>query len=418
MSSNVAGSAVQWLGGVLATLLPALDIVNEPVNEREPPRWAVVRGWSEFLLGLTERELLRCEALGLSACADDLANCPASLRELAAAVRRCTQVPTLNAHATLLSTRAIGVRKQRQLEPLLAAVEPMAQHAARIVDVGAGRGHLARLSADHFGRSVLAIERDPERTDAAERLLRYSTSAARVTVRAAAVGDEGLDLRPDDFAIGLHACGRLGDQLVEGARDSGCDLTLVSCCLQKIPGAVREPLSKTCAELRLAKDVLGLTNLTIRAQGVETTLPHILRARQNRVALRSLLLARGEQVSPGAEMRAINRRRANGSFEQLAEHALHVRQLAAASRAELEFHERQATASYARMRRLNLPRALLARITELAVVLDRGAALEEAGRAVVVAAAFSDAVSPRNLALFASTGADRLPTPLSVHGSG
>ena len=53
------------------------------------------------------------------------------------------------------------------------------------------------------------------------------------------------------------------------------------------------------------------------------------------------------------------------------------------------------------MRRLGLPRGLLGRLLELALVLDRAVALEEAGHAVRVEPAFPAQVSPRNLALLA-----------------
>jgi hypothetical protein len=44
---------------------------------------------------------------------------------------------------------------------------------------------------------------------------------------------------------------------------------------------------------------------------------------------------------------------------------------------------------------------MLARALELTVVLDRAAALEEAGRTVTVREVFAASVSPRNLGIFA-----------------
>ena len=76
---------------------------------------------------------------------------------------------------------------------------------------------------------------------------------------------------------------------------------------------------------------------------------------------------------------------------------------------ESRWHEEEARRRYARMRRLSLPRNMLARLLEIAVVLDRGAALEESGHAVQWASIFERAVSPRNLALFASRHPERLP---------
>jgi hypothetical protein len=61
------------------------------------------------------------------------------------------------------------------------------------------------------------------------------------------------------------------------------------------------------------------------------------------------------------------------------------------------------------IRRLSLPRSLLARVIELAVVRDRAAALEECGHAVVVAQLFEQRLTPRNTVLFASAHPERLP---------
>jgi len=48
-------------------------------------------------------------------------------------------------------------------------------------------------------------------------------------------------------------------------------------------------------------------------------------------------------------------------------------------------------------------------VVELSVVLDRAALLEESGYAVRVATLFERAVTPRNISLFASRDASRLP---------
>ena len=136
----------------------------------------------------------------------------------------------------------------------------------------------------------------------------------------------------------------------------------------------------------------------------------MMQARQARYALRQLLRARGLQVEPGAEMSGINRRRANAGLSEIATRALALRGLAAATAGEIAEHERAASAGYGAVRRLSLPRNLLARSIELAVVLDRAAYLTEHGYAVLVATLFDRAVTPRNISLFASRDARRLPT--------
>jgi hypothetical protein len=108
-------------------------------------------------------------------------------------------------------------------------------------------------------------------------------------------------------------------------------------------------------------------------------------------------------------MRGVNRRRAQAGFPQLAAHALALRALGSPSEGELQFFAAAARRDHAVIRRLSLPRSLLARLVEIAVVRDRAAALEESGQAVAVAQLFEQRLTPRNTVLFASAEPDRLP---------
>jgi hypothetical protein len=143
--------------------------------------------------------------------------------------------------------------------------------------------------------------------------------------------------------------------------------------------------------------------------GVETSLAATLAAREARHALALLLARRGLVVAPGEEMRGLNRRRARRGLAEIAPAALALRDEPPPTAAELAAASADARRDYARMRRLSLPRALLARLCEVALVLDRAAALVEAGHAARVGVAFDVAVSPRNLLLAASLDPRRLP---------
>jgi hypothetical protein len=192
--------------------------------------------------------------------------------------------------------------------------------------------------------------------------------------------------------------------MVAAAAAAPCDLVLVSCCQQKIGAPARAPLSAAAraAGLVLRREALGLANLTARRAGVEASLDEELAARERRHALLSLLRGRGLDVALGEEMRGINRRRAHGPLRDLAARALSLRGLPAATEAELREREAAARAAFGRMRRLTLPRYLLARLTEVALSLDRAAALADRGHEVEVAVVFAPEVTPRNIAIFAS----------------
>ena len=105
----------------------------------------------------------------------------------------------------------------------------------------------------------------------------------------------------------------------------------------------------------------------------------------------------------------MNRRQAHAGLAAIAQRSLAVHALPAASDAEIAAFERESQVQFAAIRRLSLPRDMLARAIELSVILDRAARLEESGYAVRVATIFERAVTPRNVSLFASRDAARLP---------
>lgn len=413
--ANPETSARDHLRRALAVLTPVLDIVNHPVASVQPPEWCQRRGWVDFLLGLSEAELSRCERGGSAGALAEWAHAPAELRELGGAAERVTRLPRLTAPqlaVPLEALRGIGPRKREQLDALLGALAPLVKAADRIVDVGAGSGHLSRLAAELFRREAWALDRDVERLRrGSERSQARALSVGELNVHFVHtdVGAQELALAPRDLAVGLHACGELGDRLVRAASAAGCDLVLISCCLQKTSALQRAPLSRAAAGLTLARSVLGLTNLTSRAEGVEASLVDNLAARENRLALRYLLRGRGLTVPAGAEMRGINRRRAQAGLDSLAQHALAARGLPGPTHAELQAHAAQARRDQAIVRRLALPRNMLARLVELAIVLDRAALLEEQGSQVRVAQLVEERVTPRNTVLVASGRSDRLP---------
>jgi SAM-dependent methyltransferase len=396
------------LSRVLGVALPVQDILEQRVDEAVVPQWCAKRGWAPFLLALDDATVRAGEAQGLAELLPTLADAPRDLRELAREVSAATELPRLSGSTPLgmEALRSVRFRKRAQLSGLLSAVANMAEGANRIVDVGAGSGHFTRLSAELFQREALGLERNPERVKSARKRADAGASTASfVTVDAR----DALQFAEHDLAIGLHACGELGDKLVEAAARARCDLALVSCCLQKISTPTRKPLSNVDQAPELRRPHLGLTNLTAQAQGVEASIDVTIGARQTRYALGQLLRARGVVLEPGAEMSGINRRRANAGLATVAQLALTLRELPPASPAELAHHDALAAQHYAVIRRLSLPRSMLARLIEVLVSLDRAVHLEERDLSVAVATLFERAVSPRNIGIFASRASKRLP---------
>lgn len=210
------------------------------------------------------------------------------------------------------------------------------------------------------------------------------------------------ELRPGDLAVGLHPCGALGDDLVRGARAVGAGVLMVSCCHQKVPPPARRWLSEAAEGFEVPRGALGLANLSPVSFAGSGSLGDKRRWRRTRLALRLALEARGVRLAPGDEARGVTKERFARGLGAAAEHAFARRGLAPPVAAELSAAAAEAERRHARIARFALPRHALARVLELAIVLDRAAYLAEGGQRVRVRPLFGPRTSPRNLAIVAT----------------
>ena len=279
----------------------------------------------------------------------------------------------------------------------------MASRATRVVDVGSGHGHLTRDMAERLTLPVVGLERDTALAGGARRL----SPGASPTFTVTDVLQDGLPLSAGDCVIGLHACGELGDAMVASvARSRGVSLALVGCCLQKRRQLSRRPFCAASGlegELDLPRALLGLSNLAASDDAVETTRAENLLGRERRLALHRLL-SHERPLRLGAEIEGLNRRAAHQDIHVLVARAFALRGRPTPSPEAIEEAVGWARAEHGRSRRLSVPRALLARVLEVFVLLDRAAYLEGQGFAVQCGVLFPSSVSPRNLALLAQSG--------------
>lgn len=380
-------------------LAAARDIIAERPARSAPPAWCERRGWTDFLAALPPDVVLRAERDGLAAHVANLPDAPADLVALARAVTAITALPPVESAASaVVDPRRASPRKRAQVAAFAALVGRLDASPLRVVDLGSGHGHLTRHLAVALGVEAQGWERD----------------AARVAVAASLAGDRGArfvtvdardaagTLRSTDLVVGLHACGALGDLAVRAAGEAGAAVVVVGCCLQKREGD-RAPLvvaeGVTAPALTLGRAVLGLGNACDGDEGVEDDLATRITSRVHRIALRAALLAEGHEIAPGEEMRGVNRRRATGALDALVASACAVRGWPTPSPAAIAEAGRAAAASYERTRRWSLPRAMLARLLEVWIALDRAAWLASRGYDAEVVAAFDPALSPRNVAV-------------------
>ncbi len=377
-------------------------MLEERVADGVAPSWAVRRGWDTFLLALGEDEIAACERGGAGVVAS-LEGAPADLVALAREVVAVTAVPAVLPIAPPPEVlHGASQRKSGQVASLVALCRARGFTPRRVVEVGAGAGHLTRALARALQVEAVGLERDAERVGRA-RSLSSTETGARFEARV--VGHASLALERGDLAVGLHACGALGDVLVEVAARDRVDLILVACCPQKIPGSHRTSLSLTgrAHGLTIAREVVGLANAFEGTPDLE--------ARAVRAALRWILRERGADVRCGAETHGLTPS-GRRTLAVAAERALARRGLAPPSEAEQLEALAVARGEVPLARRRTLPRRLLAAALEVTLALDRARMLEEAGATAEVVALFPRELSPRNIAVVARAGAgDSAATP-------
>ena len=337
-----------------------LDIVDHALSEGQTVNWCRGRGWEEFLLALSDSELQSCEANGLLQTLRAHPAAPATLLELAREVEHATRLPRVLAASRPLpspSLRGVSARKREQLSALLGALSPLAARAQRIVDVGAGSGHLSRLAAELFERQTLGVDRDAQRSRAASNWAEQRARDVGELKLSFVVADacaQSPDFTNSDLLIGLHACGELGRPLVLSAAQAA-RLALIFCCLQKI-STPRAPVCRGRCGLGLRRAALGLTN----SAGARAWRRAWRRLRAREVLLRCGIAACASLRShPAKRSRAQSASGACGSLG-LAARALAARSLAALA-LEVALHEREARESTHRATTL-ATRNLLARL--------------------------------------------------------
>jgi hypothetical protein len=408
---NIATTLERALGLLDATQ----DVVAGRPVEGDPPEWAERRGWSDYLLGLSDDaldEAARAPARWFAACSD----APDSLRALSAeAAALCSAFEDVSEPTRHSLERHVKRRKQAQLEAFAAVALREFSGVTRIVDLGSGHGHLTRALARALRpQEALGIDWNDKRVTRAVDLAgadgpRFVHGDASQVTHSVAhqaanqVAGHTWALAPGDLVVGLHPCGDLGDALVSSARDAGAHVLAVSCCFQETTRDAREALSQQAqaAGFSVPKHALGLANLSPVSFEGSGSLAEKRTRRRSRLALRLLLQGRGVALAPGAESRGVPKDRVRHGLADIAAIALSKRGLSPATAAELAHASSRAALTDASISRLALPRHALSRVLELGIVLDRARLLEESGWRAEVAPLFSSRTSPRNLAIVA-----------------
>lgn len=388
--------SARWMGAT-ELLRAHRDVLDARPVRAAPPSALRDRGWPDWLLGLDDAQVDAIEIAGIAS--DWPSDTPPSLRAMALSARDVCTIPAFPSPSSRHPAgRGESPRKRAQIDALVDLAAPIAARAARVIDVGSGHGHLTRSIAERVARPVVGLERDRTLARRARRWSLDDNARFHVTD---VLGD-GLRFVANDCALGLHACGELGDAMVERAAEVGASVVLVGCCPQKRRAPVRHALVREGEPIDLPTRLLGLANLGAGDDGVEAERRTNLAARQRRLALHRLLEDASGPLRFGAEMDGLNRRAAHDDLATLTARAFAHRGLTRPAHDLIDAAATWARTEHATVRRLSLPRSLLARALEIFVLLDRALYLERHGARVAIGTVFPASVSARNLGLVAS----------------
>lgn len=398
------------------------SILSHRIVSATPPP-GMPEEWVHYLKAMEIESLRKCERIGLASFVRQ--NAPEDMPEdLLRLVRLAGDVyemfPKADWEIQAAERVRVKERKLKQIEYVAKVCSEVIEEdedcvISRIVDVGAGHGHLSQKLADDLEgtvKEIVGLERSARLLNTAKSLYRSGSNVSRVCSDAVL---SSIVTGPGDLLVGLHACGSLGDTIIDAAASQGSSgVVLVTCCLQKRDlndpngSLYRKPLSRYGLEekdissvLTVEKSFLGVTNRS-RGYGSEA----ILQGRLVRHGLRKLLALKGFEDEfaqrTGSEVHGISRHKIKRGLMTVAKEALKLRGFTQdVTEKEIKKIEKQAEKEYRVMRALTLPRSMLGEVLEMAIVLDRATRLEESGafRRVARLRLFPDEVSPRNLCI-------------------
>lgn len=322
-------------------------------------------------------------------------------RELAA----LSQLPTAavpELAAPRLGHRVRG-RKWAQIEAFVGAARAgIPKAATRLVDWCAGKGHLGRTLSLMTDLPATLLEWRPELSEAGAELSEARGASCQHLTADVMSDAARLHLGPDAAGVGLHACGSLGDALLQASVESdAAAVFLAPCCHHKAADAHKRYHPRSELGRRLDVDLRdGLLRLPTAEEAVARQSHR--RSRRRQMAFRlglDLLIREATGNDVYVPLGTIRRSAFGVPFEEFARATSEARGEPLPERFDLEAAERAGWERARVARGLALVRGLFRRPLEVWLVLDRALWLRERGRQVQVGTFCDAALTPRNIAL-------------------
>ncbi|MDC1174019.1 methyltransferase [Bacteriovoracaceae bacterium] len=283
----------------------------------------------------------------------------------------------------------------------------------KIIDIGGGQGHLARILSYYHGHDVTVIDQNQEFLELGiKRAKKYPApdGAGVLTFKKHTFGESLKDdskYCQETLTLGLHTCGPLAhrhfEQLIE---TDGQALLNFGCCYNRLDPEIDIPLSQFAKDL-LSQNNIQLTkhSLTLATRGhKEKTFESFLlkkRVKEYRCALHIYMYqfhSQLEFIGVGSEHPRVY----EGNFEVYAQKKLNEIKIDVSLSELKSFYESEKIQKTIKeMFRANIIRWQFGRALEKWILLDRAIYLEENGLNTEIFPLFDPELSPRNVGLLA-----------------
>jgi len=216
--------------------------------------------WLEALSGLSFEQLWKIDAKV------DFSPLDGNLLSFVETIKEFTDLPKANVEennfpqGALLGMSQKKIHEVSRLAPYIGELQGR-NSFKKGLDIGGGKGHLARTLAHHFSLPTICIDSDLELIKAGQKLLKKIPSpggakefsfinesfGTHIYNKEIQAEENEKHFGPETLAIGLHTCGPLSLRLMERAKS----LINIGCCYLKL-----NPLTEVNISLEGKKDPL------------------------------------------------------------------------------------------------------------------------------------------------------------------
>lgn len=286
--------------------------------------------------------------------------------------------------------------KGRKWQQIAAFSAKIPESNLPVLEWCAGKGHLGRLIAKLNQRSVTSLEWQQNLCDAGQQFA-DKWQLPQHFICADAFDAQQQQLKKEQLAVALHACGDLHVTLLKHAKQAGTKQLVISpCCYHLIKAKSYQPLSNAAKESEL---LLSRADLQLPLQQSTIASEKHKQYRLQEIAWRlafDSLQREMRHVDEYLPVPAIKLSQLNGSFEAFCRWAATSKQVVLNEPIDWAHYQALGYERQRLTRRIDIVAHLFRTVLEKWLLLDRVCYLEESGYRVELSEFCANSVSPRN----------------------